>query len=715
MTAGADTGGNGEASATAGEGARLDAATHRLVLDYTGAVIGAPDLVMLGLVVAFWGAVPAWQSLLLLGCYEAVSVAMFLLRRRFHQVRPPPERVVQWIRGYALLSVLTGAAWGTAFLLLPDRGSLDEQLFVLMVLLAVTTASVITRGGYLPSFVAFNVPVFLAVVAGLAVGGDPLGYLMAGFAALMALSMWRWAKLTHRNLRETLRLRFENAELIDRLRLARDEAERARDAAQAGDRAKSEFLAMMSHEVRTPLNGILGMAHLLATGPLEARQRDQVDTLRSSAEGLLTVLNDVLDLSSLEAGRLAIHELAFSPVALVEDVVNLMLPSATARGLELDCDLGGLVRSSRVAGDPARIRQILFNLVGNAVKFTEDGRVTVRLRVADGGAAGRARLRMEVEDTGIGIPAEAQAKLFQRFRQVDQSISRRYGGTGLGLAISRQLAELMGGTIGVTSRAGAGSLFWFEVPVDRLPDAEAEPQVAADASLHGLDVLLAEDNPVNRDVTAALIRRQGGRVRTVVDGAQAVDAVRAERPDVVLMDVQMPVMDGLEAIRRIRAGEPPGRRLPVIALTAHTGPDDVADCLAAGADAHLAKPIRPAQLFAALAGVGWTRAAGGTAVRRELVDSIGEAAADDIMRDYERELERLGDAVEAAVNGNDLVSLGRLSHDVKTVAGMLGLAELAARAQAVSRGPRDRRPPADHATVHAFLDVLARLRRPKAS
>ncbi|MBL8289864.1 MAG: PAS domain S-box protein [Rubrivivax sp.] len=390
---------------------------------------------------------------------------------------------------------------------------------------------------------------------------------------------------------------------------ARREAERAlheaRSAAEAASRAKSTFLANTSHELRTPLNGIVGLAALARNPALDDAQRQRyLEQIVDSARSLTALISDILDLSKIEAGRMALERLPFDLGELLRTLQQTYAPLAAARGLTLRFEVDAGVGAGAV-GDPLRLRQVIGNFLSNALKFTEQGGIVVRAARLGAGGDAAERLRFEVHDSGVGIEPAAQARLFQPFTQADQSTTRRFGGTGLGLSISRELATLMGGEVGVASEAGRGSCFWLELPLPRAPLPEPRAPAPPDRSVQGMHVLMVEDNPVNMLIAVAMLEGWGVEVEQAGDGVQALAALKralaaGQAPDAVLMDLQMPQMSGYEATLALR-GLPGGQRVPVIALTAAAMVEERERARAAGMDDFLTKPIDPDRLRATLA------------------------------------------------------------------------------------------------------------------
>ncbi len=372
----------------------------------------------------------------------------------------------------------------------------------------------------------------------------------------------------------------------------------ATSAAEAANQAKSQFLATISHEIRTPLNGVLGMAQVMATAELAPAQADRLRIIRRSGEVLLSILNDVLDLSKIEAGKLTIEAIEFDLVDMLRTTTHMFSPLAKEKGLTFSQTFDEV--SGLYLGDPTRIRQIVSNLLSNALKFTDSGEIHVSSRYEDG------VFHLSVRDTGIGIPTDKLNRLFAKFTQADETTTRRFGGTGLGLSICKDLSALMGGVIEVESREGEGSCFTLSIPLPRLGDLSpviAEPVEAMDISIAGLRVLAAEDNPTNQLVLRTLLEMAGIEVSIAANGVEALTLWEKQAWDVILMDVQMPIMDGPDAAREIRERERLSgrRRTPIIALTANTMSHQIEGYLATGMDSHVGKPIEAEALFRAIA------------------------------------------------------------------------------------------------------------------
>jgi signal transduction histidine kinase/ActR/RegA family two-component response regulator len=495
---------------------------------------------------------------------------------------------------------------------------------------------------------------------------------------ILALAWWVSARTEAQRMRQSDKLAAINAAL---------QAETARAGELA--RIKGDFVANMSHEIRTPLNGIIGYSGLALEDPvLAGATRRHIERVLEASNALRVIIDDILDFSKLEAGALKLNPIPFTIAELAESCLSIVEPAAVAKGLERACRIDGTVPGP-VLGDGLRLRQVLLNLLNNAIKFTERGSVNLTVRCRPG-RDGRLNILFAVTDTGIGISDEQRDRLFQRFSQADSSISRRFGGTGLGLAISKRIIETMGGRLGVESEPGRGSTFWFELDLPVATEARQAlaPAAQAAATAASLHILVTDDHEMNRDLARVILEKAGHRVDVAEDGATAVRKARETAYDLVLMDIQMPGMDGLEATRQIRASGPLAAALPIIAMTANVMPEQIARYTEAGMDAHIGKPIERKQLLERIA--KWGRRTAGSepsasveppspaappardaAIWNDLADTIGLER----VLGYAGKLKgSLADARwDAAEDNGDMVMA---AHSGVSLAGQLGFTEI---------------------------------------
>jgi len=622
-----------------------------------------------------------------------VLAARILLFRRFRRGDLLGEQG-RWIWGAVLGSLATGVVWGCSAVLFYVPGDIEPQAILILALSVLNTAGAGMLSTFPPAYFASLLPCLPLLSLRLALDGGRFQTAMAVTTGVLSVLLAIQCLNIGRVYTNAFTLRLKNEGLATRLARQADDLRAALVQADEANQAKTNFLSTISHELRTPIHTTIGAIRLLSDTMLDRMQRRCVDIIAVAGRTLLVTINDILDFAGVSAGQTEPVANRFRPRQIVEDAVALVMPDASGKALDLVAMLDGALPELLV-GDESRLRQILLNLIGNAVKFTERGGVVVRGGLRPGAEEGQVLLRIEVVDTGIGLSRDQQHIVFEPFVQADASIQRRFGGTGLGLAICRRLARLSGGDVGVISQKGEGSCFWLALPVTLDPAPAVEP-LPVIAGVAGKRLLVVDDEPANRFLLGELLRGQGAIVVEAAGGEGALDILSRITVDAVLMDMRMPEMDGLETTRRLRRQGRATRTVPVLGVTANAWPEDIAACHEAGMDGVVVKPIVIEKLLQALVALlngggiaGAADASPPSSALGKLVDDLGPEIAERLLTTARASLAQSNDALNAALTQGDATPIAAAAHKLAGLAASARLDALRSIAEKLESSARN--------------------------